>query len=711
MASRDLDFFLKAFFDGSAAMRGLRGFARKATRVVGGMTKSAGLGAGFAGIGGKFRPGGAGGMLAGLVQGATGLAMAPVRILAGFAKLIPGIGGILGGVVSTGANILQGLVGIAANVVGGIVNALGRMVAAAARIFTQVVGAAGRILGKIVKIAGVVGLAAGGALAFMVYKGIKRNFQEAQLKEIFKARMGGAWEAAWAEVLKVRKFGGFEVEELADSMIRLQRGGFKQPQRFLETMVDTAHGAKASLQEVADILLRMKAGGGGGRVATMLQRLGFSKADTDRIKTAGDLLATLEKRYGGISRSIDRLDPASNIWRNMTDGLRDLTEDLANRLTPRLNRLVDWMDRFRGSQTFKEWQKVIGDVGEAITDRVEGAIKGVWNYLNSTNWAEAWAGVLALPQRMLDDVIPDIGKLFVDKSGDGWMGPITKAAVAGFTALAAQVRLVFQKLWGNIADDLRAALAKAIGGIGHSIMQHARKGEDEAIENVAKRMARLGEWKGKYKPTWDELSEEKREHYRTRVGVHPSAEILMAQAKAGVVRGKGEDLYGLAKAVAGTGKTAAQEERELSDARKEAAQSLKDFTTALAEAQEQVTQVMGGAGQVLGEAVPRAKPAEQIAAEREERRRAGVRETPGYKSRAAQIAKKRKTAGFARAAGYIEAAERLVAEADQLRLHLDAYLDRAEDAFERLDDAQKRQGDTLRRHGNKLKNIGTSRAR
>lgn len=67
MRERNMDFKLRMLWDGTAALRGLRGFARSATRIVSGMTRGAGLGAGFAGIGGRFRPRGAGGILSGLV--------------------------------------------------------------------------------------------------------------------------------------------------------------------------------------------------------------------------------------------------------------------------------------------------------------------------------------------------------------------------------------------------------------------------------------------------------------------------------------------------------------------------------------------------------------------------------------------------------------------------------------------------------------------
>ncbi len=716
----EIKYGIKMLYDGSAATRGLDALARKVTRFTGGLRKGIGLAAGlaskaasatagFAGMGGRGRPGGAGGMFAGLVQGATSLALAPVRILAGFAKLIPGIGGILGGVVSTGANILQGLVGIAANVVGGILNALGKLVAGVAKIFARVVGAAGRALGKIGKIAGVIGLAAGATLAYMIYKGIKRNFTERQLRAIFKARMGKAWQAAWAEVLKVRQFGGFEVSELADALIRLQRGGFKHPQRFLETMVDTAHGAKASLQEVADILLRMKAGGGGGRVATMLQRLGFTKAATDRIKTAAHLLAALQKRYGGIARQIDKLDPLANIWRNVRDAQRDLTEDLAKRLTPRLNRLVDLMDRFRASAKFKEWKKTIGEVGDAIAARIEAGIERVWNYLTTRDWGKAWQGVLSFPARMWKEVVPDIGRLFVDKSGSGWMGPITATIVAAFEWVAAKLNEIFMVLWEDVGKSFRRAMVRnvihVVGALTKTIGALVDPDFQEAGKLWDKYMA------GREGRTWAESTPQQQREYAE--SKYPAGATAIAQAAALQPMADALNAFAAGLATERTGEQYKKDLKDAAQAQAQAADKLIDAAAALRSAVGGEGGVIEKAGRQARETLPPPQSDEQIAAKRQAaqpsiRRMTEFLET---KKRRAAIVRKRRMAGFARAANYLAAAVRMEAEAASMEAMLDDYLATTEQAIGALAEGHARMARALEGNTRRLKRLATARAR
>jgi len=273
---------------------------------------------------------------------------------------------------------------------------------------------------------------------------------------------------------------------------------------------------------------------------------------------------------------------------------------------------------------------------------------------------------------------------------------------------------VFQRLWGNVADDLRATLARAIGDIGRAIYQHAGKGEDEAVENVARRMARLGEWKGQYRPAWGELSEEKREHYRERAGVHPSAEILAAQAKGGLLRGRGEDLYSLAQALAGAGKTAEQKESAKSEAQKEATQSLTEFTTALAEAREQLTQLLGAAGQEVRETLPRAKSPEQIAADQRGADVAAARQSPEYKRREAGLAKKRHNVELLRKTTRQDYHERAAELEAEIALAVEGEAQFLETVIERMGeqrDAIRANSGRLDRADSRIRNLGTSRTR
>ena len=101
------EFSILALFSGKAAMRGINRFGAKVKARLAGLAKATQR---FAGIGKAGRPGGVGGIFAGLLQGATSVLLLPVKLIGAFAKLIPGIGSILGGIFGTPQGDLDGVV-------------------------------------------------------------------------------------------------------------------------------------------------------------------------------------------------------------------------------------------------------------------------------------------------------------------------------------------------------------------------------------------------------------------------------------------------------------------------------------------------------------------------------------------------------------------------------------------------------------------------
>ena len=460
--ARELEFKLTALFEGGQALRDLRSFAGNAQKSMARALTPTGLGAGFAGIGGGgilgkafsglagYRPGGVGGVFAGITQSAASLALAPVRILSEFTRLIPGVGGILGGVVGTAANILQGLVGIAANVVGGIINAFGKLLQGIVSIFERIVGAVTGVLGKLLKVA----LGVGAGIGALMFLGIRRNFQEAQMARLLEVQFGKPMAAAiWAEIERVHEFGG-EISELFDTVRRLGRA-FEDPQKYLELMVDAAAGAGASLQEVADLLIRIKTGeggAGGGRVGFMLQRFGFTAQQIASIKTVEDLAGALQRRYAGLAQQMDRLDPLGNIWREIRLAQRDLTHDLALGLLPALNRVHEGMNQLRDSPVFLNLKRQIGEVGTAIVQKLQGALQGMWDWLSTRDWAAVWGNLLETPKRLAAQ-LGDIGALFLQKGPGGMeLGPIVESVLNGVRWLVDQILIVLERLWGAIGQ-------------------------------------------------------------------------------------------------------------------------------------------------------------------------------------------------------------------------------------------------------------------
>jgi len=653
------------------------------------ITRPSGFGAGFARAGGgglfgkmlggaaAYRPGGAGGMLSGLVQSGASLALMPARIVASFARLIPGIGGVLSNVVGGATNILQGLVGIAANVVGGILNVFTRLVSATVKIFGRVVRAAGRILGRLVKIAATVGLGAGVALGYLLLRGIKRNMSEAQLKEILKRRIGGAWQAAWGEIERVRRFGGFEVEELAEAMIRLQRADLKKPHEYLELMVDTAHGARASLQEVSDLFLRMAAGGG-GRVGFMLQRFGFKPEEIKRIKNVRDLAAALEKKFGGVAKSIDRLDPLSNIWRNMRDAVRDLTVELAEKLTPWLNRVVDWLDRLRESDAFKRLAEDIGRAGEWLTEKFVAGIKAAWEWMTTRDWSKTWSGLLDAPRRLVDEVLPDVIGLFAVKTEQGLKaGPLTKAIVSGVEYIVAKVLGVLEGLWAAIRTRATETIAGVFRSMAGVLQQKAidvlEKPKREAVA-AARRRAEApmsAPERGAHRlfgKSEEEIREERRQYARD-LEARPASEFTPLPqdvVKGAAYHGAAEELFDTANAIEGAGAAAEDTAPRLAALGVAADNAAAAMSNALGATGAQTERIGGGIASILSGLFP-ARPPEELQAADAARAARAAGQGPGLKKTRERLASREELQRLLQRTGYTEAAEKVGGEIEDLK--------------------------------------------
>lgn len=601
--------------------------------------------------------------------------------------MIPGIGGILGGVVSTGANILQGLVGIAANVVGGILNAFGALLKGIVGIFQRIVGAIGRILGKIPKLALVTaGAAIGAQAAFTALLNsvaktgdeIAKMAKRTGLSVKFLSEMQHALElndATLDDLQKgIRGMGTFVegaergMKEYLDVLRQLgvsykdARGNIKGTEELFVELVD-------ALRQIPNPLLRA---GLAQRIfsRSAMRLIPFIIETTDSIKEQREeahKLGVVWDKEGAMKA--ERFRDALTRVKNALRGLRN--QFLIPFLEPFAKRLEDlskWLSSDK--DRIREWGEKASEYYEKFADRATKALGRVWTYLKETNWAGAWAGVLAFPERMWDEVIPDIGKLFVDKSGGGWMGPITETIVHAVRWLKNAVLNIVDEIWAEIGPRAMKFI--------HDLLFVAAT----AIREGARRMMH---------------------------GLSAQGTVAMAPIY-NMLQGFADALEDVGIAAYKTGQTAGQSAQRVTARVKEQESALKAMRAAAAEARDALAGIGGKIRGAAGEALPAAKPAEQIAAQREEGRRAGVRETPAYKKRAGKVAQLRRFAGKARAAKDIENAEAMAAKAVELQQALDDYVEQVEEAFKRQDEALKRQGDTLRQHARLLGRIGTARA-
>ncbi len=423
MAKRKLNFSLVALFDSRAAIRGLRRFSGRVVGTMRRMTRATGLGAGFATGARAWRPGGAGGILAGITQGAASLVTMPARILGGFARLIPGIGGILSGVVSTGANILQGLIGVAGNIVGGIVNVFGKLVSLVAGIFTRVVGAAVGILGKLPRVILLAGGAAAGASAG------------------FMALVGSVAKAG-DEIAKMAKRTGLATGFLSEMkhVLELNDATLQDLQMAMRGVGRAVEGASRGATEYAEIF----------------DRLGVSYRDTNgRIKQSERLFMDLVYALGRVRNETLRLGLAQKLFGRSGSALIPLVE---------AGRKAIEQQRQEARELGLTWAGPAAAAAERYRDaltRVKNALRGLMqNFLipflepfaaRMERWSKwlarhkddvrAWGESAA---KAVEETIPKVLR---------WMAKIPEAVADVYAKIA---ETDWPEAWTNFKDNIKA---------------------------------------------------------------------------------------------------------------------------------------------------------------------------------------------------------------------------------------------------------------
>jgi len=224
-------------------------------RMRGGLR--AGLLGGFAGVGGgalgglmgrmAAKPGGIGGFLSSITQGAASVMLLPARILGAFAGLIPGVGGIISGVVGTAANVLQGLVGVAANVVGGIVNAFGKLLGALTKLFSRIISRAAAIFGKLAKY-GTIAFTTVTVLGLRSFAKIEKGWTEVT------TIMSGATRAVREKVRDLADEMGIKATAAIEAFYQAASQGFDKPAQALKVLRESAKIAIATVAELPLVL-------------------------------------------------------------------------------------------------------------------------------------------------------------------------------------------------------------------------------------------------------------------------------------------------------------------------------------------------------------------------------------------------------------------------------------------------------------------------
>ena len=703
------------------ASRKIRGLLRTVATAKKGMGAGAFGGfaqAGQSRLGEKImsQPGGIGGFFAGIVKGAAGLALLPVRILSGFAALIPGIGGVFARVVGTAANLLQGIVGIAANVVGGIVNAFGKLVAAITRIFTKIVSIAGRILGKIVGIAAKVGLGVGAVIAWQIVKGIRENMKLADIRQVLKKMLGGAAKAVEAFARKLSLSTPFTPMEMLRSSAGIAAVE-KNVKRYLGGIVDWAAGAKIALEEAIGVFQRAKSGQFGESMEGLRRGL-ISRGDMEAagakfnkqgsflgssVEFIAAMMKVIANRFGGMAKSAAEV--GSGPWSTFVGLVQDLRMAVSgpwyDRFNTGLKNINAWLLKIGGGDKIKkviEWSR-------AAAAAVDGGISRALNTLATREWSfgnlrKAFGVALDEMGAAVTWFIGLFGRL--GKDGPEF-GPLALALVEAFKWAAAAIKEVFDVLWIHVGEGLQRALGRVLDKAGSAIHDAMEARQMERARAVYEGEGLFNKpWKGRKKfggREWEELTGPERQFMVEQADKHDRlnpAETAYQTAMMGLANTLGVISRSLNTKPLTTKEKAAEE----ADVRAEAAAAKAKHREALGghlkrAADDVVPATKAGAKRVIDTAAPRKaerqiererKPRKQTRAEAREtsRRRtmewqADVKENAAYRLWREELAADARgdTAGAERLAAQ---GRKLMAEAQALRDRLKAGADAAADA-------------------------------
>jgi len=746
MAKRKMEFSIVALFDGTALSRGLKAAERTVVTTLRGMTRKAGLGAGFAGIGGGTglsklfgaRPGGVGGIFSGITQGAASLALAPARILGGFLGLIPGIGGILTGIVGTAANILQGLVGIAANVVGAIVNVFAGLVKAVVSLFGKILSAGFSILGKIPKMLLLAGGAAVGASAgfFALVNGVAKAGEEIAKLSV-QTGLSVKFLSEMQHVLALTDV-GMESLKVGVRGVALAVTGAAQGQKeYLELFKrlgvnfrDTNGRIKSSEELFVELSDAIR------RIPNDMQRLAMAQKVFGR--GAQELMPLIMAPKGGIAAGRERARQQGTVWTEaeiraaedyraalagVTGALRGLKQQF---LIPFMEPFAGMMERFSAwlrshKDQVREWGEKAAAAFEDWSARAIKAVTAAYVWVSTRDWAAAWEGIKALPKKLWEDLIPDIGALFLKKTEKGLeMGPLTETIVDGFKVVIAFLRTLWEEFWNDWAKGARLAVANVISGIAQDIGLAATKKFQETAEVAGKvayeatpipagiglSLSKIGIKRVTPTP-WEQVSPEEKARWAEK-GKIPIGTTVEYKA----MQGASNALLDVGLALIRGMPTTEEHERTMTELHTKEAQALTEVAVAAQALTAAAGRIGGEVGAIVTGALP-AKAPEVIAAQEQAAKRAPAealaRETPIFQSTQARAESLRGTSRLLQKAGKTEAAAEYAGRASNVDLQVENLLDRAVSLLEDLSQRDQTREAQIANLDRRLSRLGTAR--
>ncbi len=410
----------------------------------------------------------------------------------GFKGALGGLG--LGGLVSGG--LFGGLIGAAKAAIGGVVGVFRAGIGAVVGIVRAGINIAGGIIRTgigLVKKAGLLGLGIGAVIGWQLVKGIRENMQLADVRQVLQKLIGGAAKAAEDYARKLSLRTPFTPMQMLLGTAGLETVGLKV-QRYLEPIADWAAGAKVPLQQIIELMQRAKTGQFGESMEAARRAL-ISRRDLERQgatfnaggayqgtpeRFVAQLIAAAQARFGGMAAKAAEVGSGPlSTFKGVIQDIRDtLSEPWYDRFNNALKDLNGWLLKINGSggmQSLARWsERAATAIDHGIRRALEWISSRQWSFDNITQgFANLWKTLVTYRDDLLH--------LFAFKDADNklHMGPLVDVAVGAFHYIAAEVEDIFNALWVNVGDRLLSALLNALANAGRAVNERIMAAQDE----------------------------------------------------------------------------------------------------------------------------------------------------------------------------------------------------------------------------------------
>lgn len=443
-----------------------------------------------------------------------GLLTLPMKLMAGFTRLIPGIGGVMSGVVGTASNILGGLVNVVGNIVGSMVNAFSAIVKGFVRIAQRAVGAVAAVLGKITKIAGAVGV--GAAVAFGVFLRQVGKSGDAIAKMAKRTGLGVGFLSEMQHVLELNDAKLSDLQTAMRGLGRAVEGAMRGSKEYLEVWqrlgvsLRDRNGQIKNSEELFLAVARAL-----GRVENRALRMGMAQRLFGRsgermlaLIAGGDIAGgRREARRFGLGWTPEQAQQAERMLDSFTR-LRAAWRGLRKAfLAPFMRPVARLMERLSEAlagnrDRVKAWGRTAAEWFGRVADWAGKRLPRAFHWLLNTDFGAVFKGL----HKAAGVAARRIGRLFADQ--------LPSVLIKGFRWAVAEIKLMMQQLWNDLgrgaAQHLLLALGKGFHGFNRALNQRI----DEQVAEYWDKIGRSPQVAGENREPFGELSRRDKQKVR-----------------------------------------------------------------------------------------------------------------------------------------------------------------------------------------------------